>query len=118
MKKKWIYVAGVNEFPLREGKRALYDGHDVAIFHLADGFYAIQSVCPHKQGPLQDGIVSGRTVFCPLHNWQFSVENGQAVSGGEGCIKTYPVKVQDEKVYVAFEDGCITKAQDSSACIH
>lgn len=70
-------------------------------------YRAIENRCPHKDGPLADGIVAGKNVFCPLHNWKISLENGCALSGGTGQVKTFPVKVTDNEIYVALEEGCL-----------
>ena len=100
----WHYVAECTDIPLREGRRVRYGTHDVALFNVGETFLAVDNRCPHRQGPLADGIVAGRAVFCPLHSWKISLENGCALSGGEGSVKTYPVSVSDGKVYVAFGD--------------
>lgn len=102
---KWFCVGAVADIPLREGRNVKYQNYSVAIFNLGDEFLATESSCPHRQGPLADGIVAGRAVFCPLHNWKINLENGCALSGGIGQIKTFPVKVVGGQVYVAFEAG-------------
>ena len=91
--------------PKKEGRRIACGHYEVALFNLGDEYVAIDNRCPHKQGPLADGIVSGKSVFCPLHNLKISLENGCALSGGQGRVKTYPVKIIQSKVYVAFEEG-------------
>lgn len=100
---RWRRVCGTDEIPLKEGRRVSFGDVDVALFHLGDKFHAIDNACPHKQGPLADGIVAGESVFCPLHGWKIDLKNGCALSGGEGQVKTYPVKVEDGNVYVAFK---------------
>jgi nitrite reductase (NADH) small subunit len=77
----------------------------VALFNLGSEYVAVDNRCPHRQGPLADGIVAGKAVFCPLHAWKVSLETGQVVSGGQGGVKTYPVKVVDQQVYIAFDSG-------------
>jgi len=100
---KWYLVSEVSLFPEREGQRVQFDGRDIAIFNLGNQrFKAIDSVCPHKQGPLQDGIVAGDDVFCPLHSWKISLETGCA-AGEDGRVNSYPVIVRDDKVYVSFQ---------------
>ena len=80
-----------------------YGNFEVALFRSAEGWFAVDNACPHKRGPLADGIVAGKAVYCPLHNWKIHLESGCAVAGGEGCVKTYPVKVQEGKVYIRFQ---------------
>ena len=103
--RKWYPVAKPEEIPLKEGRKVSWKDYEVALFNLGDQFLAVDSRCPHKQGPLADGIVSGKAVFCPLHNWKVSLESGCALSGGKGQVRTYPVKIMNQQVYVAFEEG-------------
>ncbi len=98
----WTYVAEEGAFPLREGKRVVCGPNEIALFNLGGEFLAVDNRCPHKSGPLSDGIVSGKSVFCPLHNWKINLENGCALSGGEGQVKVYPVKAANGKIYVDF----------------
>ena len=108
---KWYRAASVDDIPLKEGKRVQYENYSVALFNLGGEFRAVDNQCPHKQGPLADGITSGNAVFCPLHNWKINLENGCALSGGTGQVRTYPVKVLENHVYVAFEEGCFFNEQ-------
>jgi len=104
--RSWYCVGEASDIPLREGKKVQFQEYEVALFNLGrEGFLAVNNQCPHQQGPLSDGIVSGSSVFCPLHNWQIDLQSGNVISGGEGCVKTYPVKEMDGKVYIAFQDG-------------
>lgn len=67
----------------------------VAVFHLRSGaVHATQAACPHREGPLADGILGGTTVICPLHSRRFDVATGAALSGECG-LATYPVKVTE-----------------------
>ena len=66
----------------------------VAVFRTAtDEVYAIDDRCPHKGGPLSEGIVHGTSVTCPLHNWVFDLSTGQALGADLGAVSTYPVHV-------------------------
>ena len=107
---KWIEVTAVNAIPVKDGKRVLYGNYEVALFNLGNEYLAIDNRCPHKAGPLADGIVAGKSVFCPLHNWKISLENGCALSGGKGQVKVYPVKILKDKVCIQFENGMIHDA--------
>ena len=102
---KWFPVAELDMVPVKEGRRVAFGQYEAALFNLDKEYLAIDNRCPHKQGPLADGIVSGKSVFCPLHNLKISLENGCAMSGGKGQVKTYPVKVIRGKVCIAFEEG-------------
>ena len=112
---KWYPVVEAGAIPLREGRRVVYQDYEAALFNLGDEYLAVDNRCPHKQGPLSHGIVAGKAVFCPLHNWKIGLENGCALSGGKGQVKTYPVKVLRGKVCIAFEEGKFCEANASVA---
>ena len=61
---------------------------------MTTAIFAIEDHCPHKGGPLSQGIVHGAAVTCPLHNWVISLETGKALGADEGAVKTIPVKVE------------------------
>jgi len=109
--RKWYSIADINTIPRKEGRRVDCGDFELALFNLGDKFVATDNRCPHKGGPLADGIVAGKAVFCPLHNWKINLENGCALTGGEGCVKTYPVKAMNGKVYVALEEGMFHQAE-------
>jgi len=104
-KEKWTAVADTDLIPLKEGKRVVHGPYELALFNLGDEYRAVDNRCPHKSGPLADGIVAGKAVFCPLHNWKIGLENGCALSGGKGQVKVYPVKVADGKIWIDFQQG-------------
>ncbi len=114
---KWYPIAGAETIPPREGRRVRHLDHDVALFNVGDGYLAVDNRCPHKQGPLSDGILSGRSVFCPLHNWKISLESGCALSGGQGQVKSYPVQFVDGRVYIAFNEGSLKISQEAMALV-
>lgn len=79
-----------------EGRHLQAFGLDIAIVRTRAGaVYAVEGKCPHRGGPLADGLIGGTTLICPLHAWKFDLETGQALSGECG-IKTYPVRVDDK----------------------
>lgn len=93
--KKWVRIAYCKDIPLREGRAVRVNGREIAIFNLGDHFVALDNRCPHRGGPLADGIVSGTTIVCPLHAWKFSVETGAGVSGPSqaSCVETFRTRV-------------------------
>ena len=109
---KWYPVADVGTIPVREGRRVIYGEYEAALFNLGGEYLAVDNRCPHKAGPLADGIVAGKAVFCPLHNWKISLENGCALSGGKGRVKKYPVRILNGKVCVAFKAGALCEEPD------
>lgn len=79
-------------------------GEEIAVFHTMGGeFYALVNKCPHKQGPLSQGIVHGDSVSCPLHNWRISLKSGEAQGDDTGCTPTIPLKVEAGRVLLLTE---------------
>lgn len=111
--RQWILVEGAENIPVKEGRRVKYGEREIALFNLGTEFRAVDNQCPHKAGPLAEGIIAGSAVFCPLHNWKINLENGCALSGGTGQVKTYPVKQINQKIYVAFKEGTLHTPQEA-----
>lgn len=99
----WAYVADRNLIPRNEGKKIVWGDRQIALFNLGEEFLAVDARCPHKQGPLADGIVAGKAVFCPLHNWKIDLISGCALAGGQGRTASYPVKLEGDQVFIGFE---------------
>jgi nitrite reductase (NADH) small subunit len=101
----WVWAATTDSVPPREGRTVSIAGREIAIFNLGgDRFLATESRCPHKGGPLADGIVAGTSVVCPLHAWKISLETGcvDRPAGEPRCIETYPAKVDNGTVVVGL----------------
>jgi nitrite reductase (NADH) small subunit len=97
----WIRVTPISEIPQLGARVVRRAEGDIAVFRNADDeVFALLDRCPHKGGPLSQGIVYGRHVACPLHNWSICLADGKAVSPDEGCAQRYPVKVDDGVVYL------------------
>ena len=101
MKDDWIEVGTMEEIP-RLGSRVVRTMHgDVAVFRTGDdALFALADRCPHRGGPLSQGIVYGHTVACPLHNWCIELASGCAVAPDRGVTHSYPVKVTGGVVYL------------------
>lgn len=99
----WIDIAALDEIP-RLGARVIKtDTMDVAIFRTRDDqVFALRDACPHRGGPLSQGIVHGATVTCPLHNWKIDLASGEAMGPDEGCVNVFAAKVEEGRVLVAF----------------
>jgi nitrite reductase (NADH) small subunit len=93
---KWVSITRAEDIPLREGRSVQIAGHDIAVFNLGGRFLAVENKCPHRGGPLADGIVSGRTVVCPLHAWKVDLESGRVTNRAEEnpCVKTFATAVR------------------------
>lgn len=101
---EWIEVGRLDDIP-RAGARVIRTEHgDVALFRTRDDrVYALRDRCPHRGGPLSQGIVYGERVACPLHNWSIELETGRAVAPDEGETACFPVRVERGLVYLAFD---------------
>jgi nitrite reductase (NADH) small subunit len=117
--KQWIRVTQAENIPLREGRAITIAGHNVAIFNLGDRFLAVENKCPHRGGPLADGIVSGRTVVCPLHAWKVDLESDQVTNrpGENPCVKTFPAVVRDGVVMIELAVFDSQRIAPSPACM-
>jgi nitrite reductase (NADH) small subunit len=97
----WIRVTPISEIPQLGARVVRRAEGDIAVFRNADDeVFALLDRCPHKGGPLSQGIVYGRHVACPLHNWSICLADGKAVAPDEGCAQRFPVKVDDGVVYL------------------
>jgi nitrite reductase (NADH) small subunit len=95
------YACVVDDIPLGEGRAITLDGRRIAIFRTSAGWYALDAVCPHRGGPLADGIVCDRAVICPLHDRRFDLASGAPLSAGDG-VAAHAVEVRGERVFVAL----------------
>ena len=101
---RWQFVCEMHELPVlgaRVLERGEEEGGNVAVFRNdQDVVFALLDKCPHKGGPLSQGIVFGERVACPLHNWSIELKSGDAVAPDVGCTKRFPVKVENSRVFV------------------
>lgn len=106
MNNTWVRIAYCRDIPLREGRAVRVGSREIAIFNLGDRFLAVENRCPHKGGPLADGIVSGATVVCPLHAWKMSLETGRGVNGPStsSCVETFRTRVESGIVLLEMSD--------------
>jgi nitrite reductase (NADH) small subunit len=98
----WTLVCRVEDIPVL-GSRCVArpNGMDVAVFRNdQDQIFALLDRCPHKGGPLSQGIVFGTSVACPLHNWTIGLDDGCARAPDEGCTPRFSVKVEGGNVYL------------------
>lgn len=97
----WIDVGALDDVPLR-GARTLRTALGcVAVFRTADDrVFALADRCPHRGGPLSEGIVHGTSVTCPLHNWVISLETGLAQGADEGSVPCYPARVEAGRILI------------------
>ena len=110
---RWIRVTPTESVPPREGRAVLIGNREIALFNLGpstrlgagDQFLATDNQCPHKGGPLCDGIVTGSSVVCPLHAWKVNLDTGQVerpAHGKDHCVTTYPTRIEDGVVLIGL----------------
>ncbi len=103
---EWIEFGTIDDIPPL-GSRIVKTGDgDIAIFRTSDNrIFALEDRCPHKGGPLSQGIVHGGRVTCPLHNWTIELETGQAVAPDKGCVRRYPLRIEGDTLFLKSERG-------------
>jgi NAD(P)H-dependent nitrite reductase small subunit len=102
----WTAITKTEFIPPREGRAVRVGDLEIAIFNLNGRFLTVENACPHKGGPLCDGIVSGATVVCPLHGQRFDLESGMPVLAAQpNCLATFPTRVEDGVILVALDHG-------------
>ncbi len=100
---EWIEVGKVEDIPPLGARVVRRAEGDIAVFRTSDDeFFALQDRCPHKDGPLSQGIVHGRRITCPLHNWVLDLENGEVQAPDEGCANHYPLKVEAGTIFISL----------------
>jgi len=97
MVENWIAIGGLADIPPRGARRIAWGASSITVIRTAGNrLFAIEDKCPHKGGPLSEGIVHGDCVTCPLHNWVISLETGQAQGADEGSVRTFRVRATEE----------------------
>ena len=109
MSDNWIEVGTLDDIPKLGARVIERQEGNIAIFRTAeDDLFALLDECPHKGGPLSQGIVHGKKVACPLHDWKINLDSGEAVAPDEGCAASFPVKNENGKVMLSLvaNQGC------------
>lgn len=102
---KWVKVAPIDEIPVLGARVVRNNMVDIGIFRLEDDrIFAINNSCPHKGGPLSEGIVYGDKIACPLHSWKISLVDGKADEPDVGQTACFNTKTEDGFVYLELKD--------------
>ncbi|QEE45881.1 nitrite reductase small subunit NirD [Rhizobium sp. WL3] len=108
MPMNWIAIGTIDDIPLRGARCVKTPQGKIGVFRTAENqVYAIEDHCPHKGGPLTEGIVHGASVTCPLHNWVISLETGKALGADEGAVRTIPIRNIDGQLSIALESALV-----------
>ena len=119
----WIRVTKPESIPLREGRTVMLGDREIAIFNLGDRFAAVDAACPHRGGPLCDGIVTGsgapslacgtvkaHAVVCPLHGWKIDLQSGRVLKPDVTVrVDTYDVRIEEGAIEVAIPDDFLSR---------
>ena len=102
---KWLDIGPVTQIePGSARTLPVIGGEEIAVFRTTTGeVYALVNKCPHKAGPLSQGIVHGAVVACPLHNWNISLRTGEALGEDKGCVPTIPLKLDGGRIFLLRE---------------
>jgi nitrite reductase (NADH) small subunit len=110
MSNDWLDIGMLDDIPKRAARVVKTARGDIAIFRtMDDQIFALDDKCPHKGGPLSQGIVQGESVTCPLHNWVISLKTGEAQGADQGCTRTIAVKLQEGRILLSWP-GMAVKA--------
>ena len=101
MTETWTDIGALDAIPRRGARVVRTLQGCVAVFRTFDDrVYALEDRCPHKGGPLSQGIVHGTSVTCPLHNWVLSLETGEAQGADEGRSLAFPLRVIEGRILI------------------
>jgi nitrite reductase (NADH) small subunit len=112
MTMNWIAIGKIDDIPLRGARCVKTPMGKIGVFRTAENqVFAIEDHCPHKGGPLSQGIVHGTSVTCPLHNWVISLETGKALGADEGAVKTIQLELRGDEIFMALESLALAAAE-------
>ena len=104
-----VSLGSVDQIPHGEGRTFIVEGRQIAVFRLRDdSLRALDAVCPHRGGPLADGLADSRVVICPLHGYTYDLTTGCEVANGGVAVTAYPVHVDDGGTIQLRIDGKVS----------
>jgi len=109
---RWIEIGALNDIPVLGSRVVKTASGNIAVFRTGhDEVFALDDRCPHKGGPLSQGIVHNKRVTCPLHNFVIELKTGTAVAPDEGCTRTHPAKVENGMVWLGVKTAVSIPAE-------
>jgi nitrite reductase (NADH) small subunit len=100
---EWKNICSLDDIPRLGSRVVAHAKGDIAVFRTADdGIFAVRDKCPHKGGPLSQGIVAGQVVTCPMHSWKIDLATGEAVAPDKGCARTIEARVEAGRVLLGL----------------
>ena len=99
----WTAIGKITDIPRRGARCVVTPLGKIAVFRTADDqVFAVDDQCPHKKGPLSQGIVHGTSVTCPLHNWVISLETGEAQGQDAGKTRVIPLRLDGDVIMLGL----------------
>jgi nitrite reductase (NADH) small subunit len=109
---KWIEIGALNDIPVLGSRVVRTASGNIAVFRTSeDEVFALDDRCPHKGGPLSQGIVHNKRVTCPLHNFVIELRSGMAVAPDEGCTRAHPTKLENGIVWLCVQTAATVPAE-------
>ena len=97
----WIEIASLEDIPVRGARIVKTSKGCIAVFRTAaEQAYALRDRCPHRGGPLSQGIVHGTSVTCPLHNWVIDLKTGETLGADKGSVRVIPLKIEAGRIFL------------------
>jgi len=102
--KNWQLIADLKDLPKQGAKSYTIGDRSIGIFRtFHNQIFAIHDQCPHKQGPLSEGLIHGKYVTCPLHDWTIDLQSGSCQSPDEGQVACYPLLIDGDEIWISLE---------------
>ena len=99
----WIKIIQVEDVPVMGSRKVVVGDDEIVIFKTRDeSIFAVNNVCPHKQGKLSEGLVHDHMVTCPLHNWDIDLETGVVKDEDNSCTKRYDTKIEEGVIFILY----------------
>ncbi len=107
---RWVDIGALDAIPVRGARVVRSPAGCIAVFRTAENeVFAIDDACPHKAGPLSQGIVHDKSVTCPLHNWVIDLGTGEAQGADAGQVRTYALKIEASRILLDVSGLAIAK---------
>jgi len=99
----WIKIVAVEDVPVMGSRKIIIGKEEIVLFKTRDeSIFAINNICPHKQGKLSEGLVHEKTITCPLHNWDIDLQSGEVKGEDDSCTNIYETKIEEGFVYLEY----------------
>jgi len=116
---EWLDIGLIDDIPVLGARVVKTVLGNIAVFRTeGDAVFALEDRCPHRDGPLSQGIVHDRSVTCPLHNWVISLETGEARAPDQGCSRPVPVRVEGRRIGLNLSSFLQSRRNDDGRVVY